>query len=242
MWLHGDAKPPILRAGSNWEGIFSSPQEPHDAQQADEETGLWSFDRDTRRKMWDTWVKEIRNERVESLARHIEHYNTDARELTELQLQRDIERVKQARVVGCTTTGAAIHQALLQEAACGVVLVEEAAEVLEAHVLTALGPATRHAIMIGEGSHASGVSLWLTHLYSILHVGALNSRAWQSFLVLHNCPKSCTPLHCVKTIFDSLGAQQFSLGIMFWSLSMWRPHGFNALCVAIPRRVGAMCS
>lgn len=52
-------------------------------------------------------------------------------------------------MVGCTTTGAAIYHALLSEAGCGVVLVEEAAEVLEAHVLTALAPSTKHLIMIG---------------------------------------------------------------------------------------------
>ena len=39
---------------------------------------------------------------------------------------------------------------VLAETRCGVVLVEEAAEVLEAHVLTALDESTKHLIMIGE--------------------------------------------------------------------------------------------
>lgn len=52
--------------------------------------------------------------------------------------------------MGCTTTGAAIYHALVSEAECGVMLVEEAAEVLEAHVLTALTPSTKHFIMIGK--------------------------------------------------------------------------------------------
>lgn len=36
-----------------------------------------------------------------------------------------------------------------------VVMVEEAGEILEAHVLTSLGPNTEHLIMIGEHSPAS---------------------------------------------------------------------------------------
>ena len=81
-----------------------------------------------------------------------------AEELSQLQVQANLSRVRGVRVVGCTTTGAAMHHALLTEAGCGVVVVEEAAEVLEAHVLTALGPSTKHLIMIGE-THAFGENL-----------------------------------------------------------------------------------
>eukprot|EP00953_Heterococcus_sp_UTEX-ZZ885_P030285 16009-Heterococcus_DN1.PRE.1 len=43
--------------------------------------------------------------------------------------------VANARVIGCTTTGAAKYHALLEHAGCSVVIVEEAAEVLEAHII-----------------------------------------------------------------------------------------------------------
>ncbi|KXZ51992.1 hypothetical protein GPECTOR_10g1014 [Gonium pectorale] len=57
-----------------------------------------------------------------------------------------------ARVIGITTTGAAMHKDLLRDADVepGVVLVEEAGELLEAHVLTSLGPRTKQLIMIGD--------------------------------------------------------------------------------------------
>jgi hypothetical protein len=54
------------------------------------------------------------------------------------------------RVIGCTTSGAAIHKALLDDAAAGVVLVEEAGEILESHVLTSLSKSTKHLILIGD--------------------------------------------------------------------------------------------
>ncbi|KAG2452041.1 hypothetical protein HYH02_003079 [Chlamydomonas schloesseri] len=57
-----------------------------------------------------------------------------------------------ARVIGCTTTGAAKYKDLLRDPSVdpGVVLVEEAGELLEAHTLTSLSPRTKHLIMIGD--------------------------------------------------------------------------------------------
>jgi len=51
-------------------------------------------------------------------------------------------------VVGLTTTGAAKNIRLLGLLAAKVVVIEEAAEVLEAHVITALSPSTSHVMMI----------------------------------------------------------------------------------------------
>lgn len=49
-----------------------------------------------------------------------------------------------------TTTGAAMHQAALRALKPRIVIVEEAAEVLEAHLLTSLTVACEHAILIGD--------------------------------------------------------------------------------------------
>ena len=53
-------------------------------------------------------------------------------------------------VVGMTTTGAAKNRRLLSLLKCHLVLVEEAAQVLEPHVITALPPSCDHLVMIGE--------------------------------------------------------------------------------------------
>mmetsp|Transcript_54597 Transcript_54597/g.169075 ORF Transcript_54597/g.169075 Transcript_54597/m.169075 type:complete len:486 (-) Transcript_54597:51-1508(-) len=52
--------------------------------------------------------------------------------------------------VGMTTTAVSKYQVLLKELRPEVVIVEEAAEVLEAHILTALHPRTHHVILIGD--------------------------------------------------------------------------------------------
>ena len=54
------------------------------------------------------------------------------------------------RVIGCTTTAAAKYTQELQAASPGVLLVEEAGEILESHVLTALGAKTNQLILIGD--------------------------------------------------------------------------------------------
>ena len=45
----------------------------------------------------------------------------------------DQAALTQTRIIGCTTTGAAIYKSLIESARPTVVIVEEAAEILEAH-------------------------------------------------------------------------------------------------------------
>jgi len=64
--------------------------------------------------------------------------------------QQYLEILKNARVVGMTTTGAAIHQELLNKLKAPVVFVEEAAEVLESNLLATLTPHVKHLVLIGD--------------------------------------------------------------------------------------------
>ena len=61
---------------------------------------------------------------------------------------RDILRT--ARVVGITTTGAAKHQQLLAGMGSRICVVEEAGEVLEAHILASLCESHQQLILIGD--------------------------------------------------------------------------------------------
>ena len=63
---------------------------------------------------------------------------------------RYLQILKRARVVGMTTTGAAIHQELLNKLQAPVVFVEEAAEVLESNLLATLTPHVKHLVLIGD--------------------------------------------------------------------------------------------
>lgn len=49
-----------------------------------------------------------------------------------------------------TTTGAAKYKPLLKKVPCKIVIVEEAAEVLESHITTSLPDAVEHVVLIGD--------------------------------------------------------------------------------------------
>ncbi|XP_041363692.1 NFX1-type zinc finger-containing protein 1-like [Gigantopelta aegis] len=58
--------------------------------------------------------------------------------------------IQTATVIGMTTTGAARYQKILSEIKPKIVVVEEAAEVLEGHIITTLSQGCEHLILIGD--------------------------------------------------------------------------------------------
>lgn len=54
------------------------------------------------------------------------------------------------QIIGATTTGAAKSRAQLNEIGCPVVIAEEAAAVLEAHLVVSIPLHCKHAILIGD--------------------------------------------------------------------------------------------
>ena len=58
--------------------------------------------------------------------------------------------MRKAKVVAMTTTGAAIHQQLLNKLEAPIIFVEEAAEILETNLLASLTPHVKHLILIGD--------------------------------------------------------------------------------------------
>ncbi|KAJ8731482.1 hypothetical protein PYW07_004646 [Mythimna separata] len=102
--------------------------------------------------MYFTWTRRIMNEvkeeaatLQESVAPLIAAYD-EARMMMDLQLLKH-QRIK---VVGMTTSGAARMRKLLQAIAPKIVIVEEAAEVLEQHIITSLTKDCQHFILIGD--------------------------------------------------------------------------------------------
>ena len=67
---------------------------------------------------------------------------------------------RHAEVVGVTTTGAALYRDLLASVNPCVVLVEEAAEIMEPQVLAALPDCVQQLVMIGD--HEQLLLLWRT--------------------------------------------------------------------------------
>src|SRR5947207_13306329 len=70
--------------------------------------------------------------------------------INEISMETYLTIMRQKRIIACTTTAAAKYVQSLQSIAPGVLLVEEAGEILESHILTALGPDTKQLILIGD--------------------------------------------------------------------------------------------
>lgn len=77
-------------------------------------------------------------------------YQDAAERLAEIRRREDLCVLQHAKVIGMTTTGAAKYRQVLQELKPRLVIVEEAAEVLEAHTITTLSRDCQHLILIGD--------------------------------------------------------------------------------------------
>ncbi|XP_053101966.1 NFX1-type zinc finger-containing protein 1-like [Hemicordylus capensis] len=101
-------------------------------------------------RLYRRWVAAYENELKAALAEKLPLYEKDAARLEQLTLQEDLMLLRQSWVIGMTTTGAAKYRKLLQHLRPRIVMVEEAAEILEAHVLTSLTSSCHHLILIGD--------------------------------------------------------------------------------------------
>ncbi|KAF3059448.1 NFX1-type zinc finger-containing protein 1 [Daldinia childiae] len=77
-------------------------------------------------------------------------YQEAKREHDTVRREVDLRVLQQADIIGVTTTGLAKNLDLLRKLDSKVLLCEEAGEVLESHILTALLPSVQHAILIGD--------------------------------------------------------------------------------------------
>ena len=78
-------------------------------------------------------------------------YNIDEQSVHEMKIKETKTKcLQQASVIGLTTTGATIHSDLLSKVKSKIIIVEEAAEVLEPQILATLTKHTQHLILIGD--------------------------------------------------------------------------------------------
>uniref|UniRef100_A0A8C9WG15 NFX1-type zinc finger-containing protein 1-like n=1 Tax=Scleropages formosus TaxID=113540 RepID=A0A8C9WG15_SCLFO len=113
-------------------------------------TDLWALPLKERWHLYRLWLS-IYQKDVKAAIMDLEiQYEAIAKRIEEVRLMEDERILKQAKVIGMTTAGVARYRKLLQEIRPGVILVEEAQEVPEAHVVTTLTSACQHLILIGD--------------------------------------------------------------------------------------------
>ncbi|KAG0698145.1 hypothetical protein DFH29DRAFT_943008 [Suillus ampliporus] len=115
---------------------------------------IWTMSRAERHNLHNFWVDKMRIElaetqkgefeRLRELHKNILQECNEGKEEVRRNLLRNID------IIGCTTTGAAKLATLLKGLSPRVLLVEEAGQVLEAHILGSLVPSIEHLILIGD--------------------------------------------------------------------------------------------
>ncbi|KAH0562483.1 hypothetical protein GP486_002829 [Trichoglossum hirsutum] len=115
-----------------------------------EHAQVWEMDPASRHGCFERWRLALLEEQAVKVHHCAQRFNFAQKRLNDVRGERDRHIISEKRIIGCTTTAAAKYTRELQCASPGVILVEEAGEILESHILTATTPDTEQLILIGD--------------------------------------------------------------------------------------------
>ncbi|KAF3908937.1 hypothetical protein ABW21_db0204613 [Orbilia brochopaga] len=110
----------------------------------------WSLARTERLKLYQHWYHSAIDQLTQRLQTLTGEFDEKKREFTSLYMERDKKILERVDILGITTVGLANNSELIRALSSKVIVCEEAGEVLESHILTALIPSVQHAILIGD--------------------------------------------------------------------------------------------
>jgi hypothetical protein len=115
-----------------------------------EEYGVWAMIPSDRTALLRSWEKTIVRERVDTITGFVDHVDSLTERKEKLLDENKAKFIKSKRIIGCTTTAAAMYNQMIRDAEPDIVVVEEAGEILECHILAALAPTVKQLILIGD--------------------------------------------------------------------------------------------
>ncbi|KAG9309778.1 hypothetical protein JVU11DRAFT_10152 [Chiua virens] len=115
---------------------------------------VWNMSHHERQILHTHWIAEARanvqKNQQDEFDRLRKKHAERVQEHSEIKEEVRRDLLKNVDIIGCTTTGAAKLGTLLKSLSPKVLMVEEAGQVLEAHVLGSLVPSVEHLILIGD--------------------------------------------------------------------------------------------
>lgn len=111
---------------------------------------IWRLPRDSRQDLHQEWTQKVRKDQIINfvdLNTRLSEIKTRVKSILD---ERGRRVLKDKRIIGCTTTAAAMYQSIIETASPDVILVEEAGEILEAHVVAAMSASVKQLILIGD--------------------------------------------------------------------------------------------
>ena len=111
---------------------------------------LWLLEETERIKLLDTLLKIATKHQHDELEQLFNTLNSKHQKKRNLENQIKVDICKRKKIVGMTITGASINSDIIQRLAPKIVIVEEAAEILEPSLLAALNEDIEHLVLIGD--------------------------------------------------------------------------------------------
>ncbi|XP_047487944.1 NFX1-type zinc finger-containing protein 1-like isoform X1 [Penaeus chinensis] len=111
---------------------------------------VWRLGIVRRWQLYKHWVRKVRCQVLDESSSAVDSHRKLSEDLQKCKNELSLYAMKQASVVGMTTTAAARNAQVLKDLAPSIVIIEEAAEVLESHVVTSLTTQCKHVIQIGD--------------------------------------------------------------------------------------------
>ncbi|KAG9613201.1 P-loop containing nucleoside triphosphate hydrolase protein, partial [Aureobasidium melanogenum] len=112
-------------------------------------TDVWGLSLQQRKELSSSWRTTISQKTLPAFLEMAEHHDDLLSQARNANGQVTEQIIRSKRIIACTTSGAAKYPQVLSEAP-GIIIVEEAGQVLESHIVTALNPTAKQLIMIGD--------------------------------------------------------------------------------------------
>ncbi|KAL8844844.1 MAG: hypothetical protein Q9176_000944 [Flavoplaca citrina] len=132
------------RSKDNWDSLLKKTND------------LWQVAPEGRGPLYRHMQQRLKDILVSKMRRLMEVYEKRVTELKIGKWEIDTNYLKEARVIGCTLTGISKYRALLHSLQPKIVLIEEAAETLEAQVTAACFDTLEHLILVGDHQQLRG--------------------------------------------------------------------------------------
>jgi helicase required for RNAi-mediated heterochromatin assembly 1 len=117
---------------------------------------LWDMPDHMRAAAYSYWEREITKRVMAALIPLKKDYQRLVTEFKIARMEKDAFLLSQAKLIGMTTTGLSKYRTLVASCKPRVILIEEAAECLEAPVLVGCLPSIEHMILVGDHKQLKG--------------------------------------------------------------------------------------
>ena len=130
--------------------LTSFPKGPFTYATVNQIDNIFQLTKHDRHKLCEYWKRKYIDKVYNELGANFEDYLVLCNQCKKATQEEDFYVLEKVDLIGMTTTGAAKYQHIIQRVKPKIVVVEEAAEVLESHIVSCLTAATQQLILIGD--------------------------------------------------------------------------------------------